>query len=67
MKDRKHGLSQTNAEVSLSLLRNCPHAEPEMSNDRTAFDHMQLSTASRNPEAIILAIFGKKISKLENG
>lgn len=39
VKDRKHGLSQTDAEVLLSLLRNCAHAEPEMSNEGTAFDH----------------------------
>ena len=39
VKDRKHGLSQTDAEVLLSLLRNCAHAEPDTSSDGTAFDH----------------------------
>ena len=39
VKDRKHGLSQTDAEVLLSLLRKCAHAEPDKSNDGTAFDH----------------------------
>ena len=39
VKDRKHGLSQEDAEVLLSLLRNCAHAQVNETNEGVSFDY----------------------------